>query len=140
MLIQDNEDEDKRTLYFDGKFKGINDIGNGESLFEKESNKETLFFSNLLSQLREQQFNIKEKKNFGTKIDKLGLFDKADIKIDCNGKKYIFENMLAVNKFKMENLPLSAISELINEGIMDLIYIHLVSLKNLDKLMYLNTN
>jgi hypothetical protein len=123
------------TLCIDTSFKGCNQEGQGERLFDSEG-KQTVYLKNVLGFLREYQKQFARTKLFCKKLEDLDLLETMHATIDpANGKRARLTGFLAVSRKKLKALSAKQIDGLFKTDELELIYLHLHSLRNFEVLL-----
>ena len=123
------------TLCIDESFQGCNSNGQGERLFDSEG-KQTIYLKNVLGFLREYQKQFARTKLFCKKLEELGLLENMNAMIDpANGKRARLTGFLAVNRKKLKALTAKQVDGLFKTDELELIYLHLQSLRNFEVLV-----
>jgi hypothetical protein len=122
------------TLMIDEKFAGLNTEGKGERLFDSEG-EQTNFLKNTMSFLSEYQGQVQATRAFTKKLEDLGLLDGAEAHLPTPADpERRLRGFLIVSRDKLRALPAEKLAELNSTGELELIYTHLLSLNNLQKL------
>jgi hypothetical protein len=123
------------TLCLDEAFKGCNRDGQGERLFDSEG-KQTIYLKNVLGFLREYQKQHARTKLFCKKLEELDLLETMQALIDpANGKRARLTGFLAVSRKKLKALSAKQIEGLFKTDELELIYLHLQSMRNFEVLV-----
>lgn len=123
------------TLCVDESFPGCNQDGQGERLFDTEG-KQTIYLKNVLGFLKEYQKQHARTKVFCKKLEDLGLLETMQAVIDpAGGKRARLSGFLAVNRAKLKALSAKQIEGLFKTDELELVYLHLQSLRNFEVLV-----
>jgi hypothetical protein len=119
----------------DELFGGVNREGRGERLFSDDGNV-TKVFEQYVSFLKEFHVQHKLTVDFCAEMLALGLMEpmQADVAMST-GEKLKLDGFYVLNRKKMAGLPDETISKLHRQGYLELVYAHLVSLENFDRLV-----
>lgn len=122
------------TLMIDEKFGGLNKDGKGERLFDSDG-EQTVFLKNTMNFLSEYQGQVQATRGFVKKLEDLGLLEGAEahLPVPADPERRL-RGFLIVSREKLRALPADKLAELNSTGELELIYTHLLSLNNLQKL------
>jgi hypothetical protein len=123
------------TLCIDESFGGCNREGRGEPLFDAEGRR-TQFLENALEFTRLYQAQHELTLAFGRRLKVLELLEpmQAEFKLK-NGRQMRLTGFDVVSRQKLKALPGDTLAELVESDGLELIYLHLGSLRHLDELM-----
>jgi hypothetical protein len=122
------------TLMIDEAFEGLNKAGKGEKLFDADG-EQTAFLKNTMTFLSEYQGQIQATRAFVKKIEDLGLLDGAEAHLPTPADpERRLRGFLIVSREKLRALPADKLDELNKSGELDLIFTHMLSLNNLQRL------
>lgn len=123
------------TLCIDESFSGCNRDGRGEPLFDAEGGR-TRFLENALEFTRVYQAQHEQTLAFGRRLKTLDLFEPmhADFKLN-SGRQMRLTGFKVVSRTKLKALDADTLSELMKSDGLEMIYLHLSSLRHLDVLM-----
>ena len=122
------------TLMIDEKFEGLNKSGKGENLFDSDG-EQTAFLKNTMSFLGEYQSQVQATRAFVKKLEDLNLLDGAEAHVPVPDEpERRLQGFLIVSREKLRALPADKLAELNASGELELIYTHLLSLNNLQRL------
>ena len=122
------------TLCIDEKFAGCNQDGLGEQLFDDEGNK-TQYLTNVLEFLKQYQASFQQSVQFCKRLKELDLLENVEATLTPpDGQAIVLKGFLAIDRNKFKALPDETLAELVKSGEMELIYTHLVSLRNLQSM------
>jgi len=129
-----DEKNETFTLMIDENYPGINSEGKGERLFDSEG-KETVFLKNIMGFLSEYQGQVQATQAFSKKLAELGLLDGAEAHLPAPGDpERRLRGFTIVSREKLRKLPAKTLAQLNETGELELIYLHLLSLNNLQRL------
>jgi len=125
---------DEFPICIDQKFDGIN-IEGGQRVFDAQG-QPTVYCRQIQTFLNEYQTQPAITSTFTVKLHRLGLFKPmdADIKLDTNQQLQV-QGLFMVDEDSLLSLGESKIVELQREGYLSLIHSHLISLKNMARLI-----
>lgn len=122
------------TLMIDEKFPGLNKADKGERLFDADG-EQTGFLKNIMSFLSDYQSQVQATRGFVKKLEDLGLLDGAEAHLPTpTDPERRLRGFLIVSRDKLRALPADKLAELNATGELELIYTHLLSLNNLQRL------
>jgi hypothetical protein len=126
--------EDRFLLCVDEQYAGFNRDGRGQRFFTPEGELAP-FVQTVLTFVQEYQAQFTRTQMFCAKIEKLGILEPMQAQITIDG---VMQNMLggfqAVNREKLKALPGDTLAELASTDELELIYLHLQSMRNFDAL------
>lgn len=125
-------DEGKNfTLCIDEAFTGFNQSGRGERLFGDEA-KPTPYVENVLKFLMQYQLDFQRTQSFCKKLKDLNLLEPMQAQINLgSGERVALGGFSVVNRARLKTLSPNVLSELMHSDELELIYTHLVSMRNL---------
>jgi hypothetical protein len=125
-----SDDEQRFNLCIDEQFSGFNGDGRGERLFTDDG-KPTPYVDNILKFLQEYQLQIHRTERFCKKILDLELLEPMQAQVELNsGERYSLGGFMAINREKLKELPGDKLAELAKTDELELIYLHLQSMRN----------
>jgi SapC len=125
-----SDDEQRFNLCIDEQFSGFNGDGRGERLFTDDG-KPTTYVENILKFLQEYQLQFHRTERFCKRILELDLLEPMQAQVELNsGEKYSLGGFMAVNREKLKELPAEKLAELAKTDELELIYLHLQSMRN----------
>jgi hypothetical protein len=126
--------EGKFVLYVDEDFSGFNRLGRGQRLFNDDGTP-TAYIDRILKFLQDYQTHFLATKRFCEHIRELGLLEPmtAHVKPEI-GVPLSLGGFRVVNRDKLKALPDDTIARLAKSDELELIYAHLHSLRNFDRL------
>ncbi|MBD3316153.1 MAG: multidrug transporter, partial [Chitinivibrionales bacterium] len=131
-VFSSNDNGDNFTLCIDESFSGCNQEGRGERLFDAQG-EQTLYLKNVLDFLKEYQTRFSRTKAFCTKLNELGLLEPMNAQIrPVEGGNITLTGFMAVNRAKLKELPADQLQGLVKTDELELIYLHLQSLRNFE--------
>jgi hypothetical protein len=124
---------DKFVLCIDEDFSGFNSEGRGERLFE--DGKPTAFVRRVLDFLQEYQAQFQRTQQFCKKLWELDLLEPMQANLDlASGERLSLSGFLAVNRARLKALPADKLAELVKTDELELLYLHLQSMRNFTEL------
>jgi hypothetical protein len=129
-VFSSTEDGQTMTLCIDEAFAGFNRDGKGQALFG-EDGKPTPYVDNVLKFLQEYQAQFQRTRTFCNKLRELELLEPMQATMSLqSGERLSLTGFLAINRDKLKALPAEKIAELIKTDELELVYLHLQSMRN----------
>ena len=130
-FVFSSQDEGKTfTLCIDEKFAGFNEEHKGQRLFTDER-KPTPYVENVLKFLQQYQVEFQRTQAFCKKLKDLNLLEPMQAQINLeSGERMFLTGFSAVDRARLKTLSASALSELAQSDELELIYMHLLSMRN----------
>jgi hypothetical protein len=126
--------DDRFLLCVDEEFPGINQEGRGQPLFVDEG-KPSPYLDNVLKFLQEYQAQFLRTQAFCARVKELDLLEPMQAQVTIEGSKRLsLGGFMAINKDKLKALPGDKLMELIKTDELELIYLHLQSMRNFEHL------
>jgi hypothetical protein len=134
-VFSSNDNGATFTLCIDEAFSGVNQDDRGSRLFA-DGGERTEYLENVLKFLQDYQNEFQRTQLFCKKLQELGLLEpmQAQIKLR-SGQQMSLTGFMTVNRNKLNALEPDKLSELARKGILELAYMHLLSLKNFTAMM-----
>lgn len=128
-----SEDGKTFTLCVDEAYQGFNYQGRGQALFTEEG-KPTPYVDNVLKFLQEYRAQFLRTQNFCKKLKDLDLLEpmRAEFTL-AGGEKTTLTGFQAVDRARLKALPAATLSELAASDELELIYLHLQSMRNFNE-------
>jgi hypothetical protein len=118
------------TLCIDEAFQGLNYQGRGQALFG-EDGKPTPYVDNVLKFLQEYRAQFVRTQAFCKKLKDLGLLEAMQAQFTlASGEKMSLNGFQAVDRERLKKLPPEKMSELAATDELELVYLHLQSMRN----------
>ena len=118
------------TLCVDEAFQGLNYQGRGQPLFDGEG-KQTQYVDNVLRFLQEYRAQFMRTQAFCRKIAELKLLEPMQAQFTlASGEKMSLTGFHAVDRRKLKALPAETLAQLAATDELELVYLHLQSLRN----------
>jgi hypothetical protein len=118
------------TLCIDEAFPGLNYLGRGRGLFTPEG-KPTPYVESVLSFQREYVAQTERTKVFCKKLVDLNLLEPMQAQFTLgSGEKATLRGFMAVDRNKLKGLGGEALAELVKTDELELLYLHLHSMRN----------
>jgi len=129
-----SEDEKTFTLCIDESFAHFNQEGRGERLFT-EDKKPTPYVERVLKFLEQYQIEFRRTQAFCKKLLELDLLEPMRAQAELgSGEKLSLTGFMAVNRDKAKALPAEKLAELAKTDELELLYLHLHSMRNFPSL------
>lgn len=121
------------TLCIDDTHPGVNSEGRGQRLFDDDG-RPSDFTQSVLKFLQEYQAQFERSKRFGKQLKALGLLQGMQASVTTpQGERLDLGSFLAVSREKLRALDRDALAALARTDELELIYLHLHSLRNFDQ-------
>ena len=118
------------TLCVDEAFQGLNYQGRGQALFTAEG-KQTPYVDNVLRFLQEYTAQFARTQAFCRKLAELKLLEPMQAQFTlASGQKVSLTGFHAVDRKRLKALPADTLAQLAGTDELELIYLHLQSLRN----------
>ena len=124
---------DQFTLCVDSEYAGFSE-GDGTPLFE--NGEESPFLKEMLSFVTNYHRDAQQMSRFVEKLQALDLLEEKNIKAELkDGREFTVRGFYVVNEEKLLKLDAAKTHELFTTGALALIYAHLISLSNTNRLV-----
>ena len=131
-VLAGTDDDAEFILCIDETFAGCNLEGRGERLFDGEG-EHTQYLESVLKFQQDYQANFNATRVFCRKLKDLDILEPRQVKFTTpKGKQYTIGGFMAVNRTKLKALPDSRLTELVRSDELELAYLHLNSMRNLE--------
>jgi hypothetical protein len=118
------------TLCVDEAFQGLNYQGRGQPLFDGEG-KQTQYVDNVLRFLQEYRAQFMRTQAFCKKVAELGLLEPMQAQFTlASGQKMSLTGFHVIDRNKLKALPAETLAQLAATDELELIYLHLQSMRN----------
>ncbi len=129
-IFSTSDDGKTFTLCVDEAFPGLNYLGRGQALFDAEG-KPTGYVDNVLKFLQEYRAQFVRTEAFCKKLKELDLFEPMQAQFTlADGEKMSIGGFSVVSRAKLKALSDDKMAELIRSDEMELVYLHLQSMRN----------
>ncbi|VUD61824.1 hypothetical protein TDB9533_02902 [Thalassocella blandensis] len=129
-VFSTDEEAKSFTLCVDEEFEGLNEDGEGERFFDDEG-EQTTYLKNVLNFIQEYQHQFNRTRMFCKKLKELDLLSPMEAVINTKeGKTSKLTGFLTVNREKLSQLSDENLLSLTKSGELELIYLHLHSIRN----------
>ena len=135
-VFSSQDDGQNFTLCIDETFDGCNQDNIGERLFDAEGEK-TQYLDSVLEFLKEYQLHFARTQAFCKKLEELELLEPMGAEFTPAGsdQKITLTGFSAVNRQKLKALPAGELEALVKNDGMELIFMHLQSLRNFNVML-----
>ena len=135
ILARASEESEEFTVCIDEAYSGFNTAQEGQQLITDDGEHGDLL-SNSVKFLQDFHNHTLITSHFCGMIDEAGLLDSMQANISLNsGKSFSLSGFFAVTREKLKTLSAEKLKELLDKDYLDLIYRHMHSLSNIDRLM-----
>lgn len=129
-----SQSEGNFTLCVDEAFSGLNAEGRGERLFDSEGNR-TQFLQTMLTFVSQFQAQFERTKLFCQRLAALGLLEPAQARFTApSGRAGTLNGFMTINRDRLKAIPEAALKEMFATDELELCFIHLHSLQNINRL------
>jgi hypothetical protein len=130
-VFSSTDDGNNFTLCIDEGFEGVNKTGKGEKLFDAEGER-TQYLQNVLGFLQAYQVQFTRTKALTKKLQDLKLLDPVQARFTLpDGRVLSLTGFHTVNREKLRALTPEQLGELARNDNLELIYLHLHSMRHL---------
>lgn len=138
-ILSNQPNSNDLTVCIDRAYTNFNSDRQGIPLFENGA--ESQFLKDSLTFLQDFQSNYELSLKFSNRIKELGILEPMQANVEFNnGIKLSMGGFLVVNRQRLANIAAEQLQELIRDGTLELIYLHLNSLENFGRLVDLLSN
>lgn len=130
-FVFSSRDEGKNfTLCIDESFTGFNQDGRGKALYD-EPQKPSQYTQNVLKFLQQYQMEFQRTQDFCKKLKDLNLLEPMRAQMSlASGEKIALGGFMAIDRARLKTLGAEKLAELVKSDEMELIYAHLISMRN----------
>lgn len=122
------------TLCIDETHPGVNREGRGQRLFDDER-KPSTFTQDVLKFLQDYQMQFERTRVFGRRLKELGLLEPMQAEVTTpDGSKLKLGGFMAVSRDKLRALDPAALAGLAATDELELVYLHLHSMRNFEQM------
>ena len=123
------------TLCLDEAYEGCNQEGRGERLFDAEG-EQTQYLTKVLDFLQDYQSHYQRTRVFCKKLTELDVLEDMGAKFTLpGGEERTLTGFKVINRDKLKAIPQEEMNTLIANDGLELIYLHLHSMRNLNKVL-----
>ncbi len=125
---------DRFLLCIDEGFQGFNQEGRGQKLFDQDG-KPSGYTDGILKFLQEYQAQFLRTQQFCSRLRDLGLLEPMQAQVTTDaGRTLSLSGFMAVSRTRLKELPAETVAELLRTDELELIYLHLNSMRNFERL------
>ena len=129
-VFSTSPDGQQLILCIDEAFAGFNRDGRGQKLFGDDG-KPTPYVENVLKFLQEYQAQFLRTQAFCNKVRELDLLEPMQAQVELGtGERLALGGFMAINRAKLKALPGDKLAELAKTDELELLYLHLASMRN----------
>jgi hypothetical protein len=134
-VFSSSDDGETLTLCIDESYEGCNKAGRGEALFDADG-EQTQYLQGTLNFLKDFQAQHERTVKLCEKLRELDLFEPVSLDYRTpEGETGKVAGFLAVNREKLRALPQETLATMASTDELELVYIHLQSLRNFNRLV-----
>jgi hypothetical protein len=127
---------DRFLLCIDEAFQGFNQEGRGQKLFDQDG-KPSGYTDGILKFLQEYQAQFLRTQQFCSRLRDLDLLEPMQAQVTTDaGRTLSLSGFMAVNRTKLKELPPEKLAEMVRSDELELIYLHLNSMRNFERLRH----
>ena len=127
-----SEDGKSFTLCVDEAFQGLNYLGRGQPLFDADG-KQSPYVDGVLKFLQEYRAQFLRTQAFCRKLAELQILEPMRAQFTLGSETMSLGGFMAVDRAKLNALPGETLSQLAGTDELELIYLHLHSMRNFDR-------
>ncbi|KAA0014622.1 SapC family protein [Billgrantia pellis] len=133
-VFASSEDGKTFTLCIDEDYEGLNAEGRGERFFDSDG-EQTQYMAKVLDFLQDYQAHFQRTRAFCNRLVELDLLEAVEAQISLpEGGKRTLTGFKAVNRQKLKELPEGALKSMLATDELELLYVHLQSMRNFNRL------
>ncbi|NOG32831.1 SapC family protein [Halomonas sp. TBZ9] len=133
-VFASSESGDTFTLCVDEAYEGLNTDGRGERFFDAEG-EQTQYLERVLSFLQDYQAHFQRTRAFGKHLVELDILEDVQAQVrQTEGSPRTLTGFKAVNREKLKGLDEQALQKMLATDELELLYIHLQSMRNFNRL------
>jgi len=122
------------TLCVDEDYEGLNSEGRGERLFDADG-EQTQYLSRVLSFLQDYQAHFQRTRAFCRRLVELDLLESVEAQVRLpEGGRRTLTGFKSINRKKLKELSAEQLQTLVGNDELELMYIHLQSMRNFSRL------
>jgi len=127
------DDEKRFVLCVDEGFAGFNREGRGEPLFTPEG-QPSAYVGKVLHFLQEYRAQFLRTRAFCSRLTQLDLLEAMHARVSAGGRQLALGGFATVNRQRLKALAGDQLAQLVSSDELELVYLHLQSLRNFDAL------
>ena len=128
-VFSSSDDNQTFTLCVDEAYPGLNYLGKGRALFDEEG-KATPYVDNVLKFLQEYRAQFLRTQAFCRRLVELKLLEPMRAQFTLGAEKMSLGGFQAIDRQKLKALPGETLAQLAATDELELIYLHLQSMRN----------
>jgi hypothetical protein len=129
-VFSSSEDASTFTLCVDKEFKGLNEDGRGERLFD-EAGEKTEYLDKMLNFLQEYQLQFQRTQAFCQKLKEFELLESMQAHFSLpSGSQQSLTGFQVISRDRLKALDADQLAELAKTDALELAYLHLQSMNN----------
>ena len=130
-VFSSSDDGQNFTLCVDESFEGVNNDGRGERLFDADG-EQTQYLKSVLGFLQAYQVQFQRTQALTRKLKELNLLEPMQAQFSLrDGRNLMLSGFQVVNRERLKALPSDQVLIMFAQDDLELIYLHLQSLRNL---------
>jgi hypothetical protein len=134
-VFSKNEDESKLIFCIDEQYAGWNQDGRGRRLFDVHGER-TEYLDKMLDFAQEYQRQSERTQAFCRELKELDLLEPMTARFKLpSGEKAQLTGFMAIDRDKLNALPGEKLAELAKNGVLELSYVHLQSMRNFSAML-----
>ena len=131
-VFSSSDDGTRFTLCVDEAFGGFNQAGRGERLFDDQG-KPTPYVERVLAFLQEYQAQFRRTQAFCRTLKALDLLEPMQAQVTLgSGERLSLTGFMGVNRDRLKGLAGDALAQLAKKDELELVYLHLQSMRNFE--------
>jgi hypothetical protein len=136
-IFSKSEDNERFFLCIDEGYSGCNREGRGERLFDSDGER-TQYLGNVLNFVKEYQVQFNRTRAFCNRLRELELLEPMQAQFSLpSGKQKSLSGFMAISREKLKALSGDKLAELAKSDELELMYMHLQSMKNFSAMLEL---
>ena len=133
-ILANSADNSQMTLCLDPQWKGFNEEGEGQALFNEEG-EEADYLKKVLAFVQSFHQDMQRTQPFVQRLQELKLLDKRDLQVHrADGSHFLLKDFRIINEETFRQLDDATLLEFHKQGWLPWVYAHLLSLSNLQTL------
>ena len=135
ILAKGGAEEEQFTVCIDEAYKGFNTAKKGQALFDKKG-EQTEILNQAVDFLKDYQNHVQLTTQFCANLVELDLLEPMTANVEMNsGEKLSIGGFLCISRDKLKEVKPGKLADLMKTDQLELMYIHLQSLRNVNALM-----
>ncbi|WP_261842147.1 SapC family protein [Aliamphritea ceti] len=134
-VFASTDDGSTLTLCLDENYEGCNQEGRGERLFDADG-EQTQYLTKVVDFLQDYQSHYQRTQTFCKKLNELDVFEDMGAKFTLpSGEERTLTGFKVISREKLKAIPQEELAALMANDGLELIYLHLHSMRNLNKVL-----